>query len=1203
MVGSDLEYDTDNISLTSTVESQHDQIYDIKRILSEGWGKDEQGEDVMKYLIEWEGYPMKDCTWEPEYNLEETGLLTPWAKQKARMGSKAFQKFTEDNEDAFEKAFEKHKRLHATRKQKRAKKRNRPRRNKRVVEDSSSEDDVTERQQNLAGQAKSKSSEAVPTHNQEVYNSLFVDSQDSNPLGQPPTLDQLERDSAAEGPPAARTPFIESSTDDGDDTASDDSSDSLLAELASKAKGQTRSKSRGKKATGLASPILAPTRSRQKVPKPSPQPAAPAANQPTVEAAVQKPAKPVRTLTAPVVSKTSDSTVVKQVERRPSESAIQVLTATTSTENVTSAPDRSIGTVGAASAQNPTPATTPATTTVSTGARKAHVSGVPPSSRKTGTASKAAPPIKFTNQKQEPQRSKWDTKGVLYNKAHFRAKAEQRSRYEGTPDPTVLEFVGSGPPNLVKPKPSRPVDDPYSRRETGNRRVESSDEDESTGRGGHQYFDLMHDWEKDKLPLVCPEWRLSSNCPYTARICKYLHRNKDGNGRDIEVANIDGKLPPKMRIPPVTCFYWMTGPRGCRKTDAECKYAHYNTGWLPIENDTAPIRIDPDEKPLSEQRQEIARPSAGRIPSTNRNTGPIPTGPKEGLPSGQRPVAGWNVKKTCWYWANGGCEKSDELCSFHHYDTGVVADLGRRRESSKSSSPCYYFLRGLCKFSAEQCRFLHTDPNHPNTDLNAIATTTQEPRQHFTAGHASRMHHDEAVDTHMHDTDEQPSAPLRRPTVDEQNQSPSALSPLSTVSNRLRTFKAPTTPPRTVPTSLEMKLKIEKVLKTDFSHMFQWSQDEGEKSMLDRKAFLLYHPVDNQEELELMTRWLMLHHVEVRNAYFEGAWRQYAREHVEQKSSSGILVVHPDFESFSELKDFGKVLRNQVRVWSVGRQEGIEYDPATSLPPPEKCQECIELFPAGGFIYITDDVFEVRPRQALEIVKLFIAKIESLRDPEYAQNPWQEVDNINLHWRICVRPELMEYLFAKCEEQAKALEAGESDAMARAELYTLLSDTEYIEQDSPVLPLSQKADKFPIMSERRVVAKNEPIDYFNSLARSHEKANLRMIRYYTALHMDLRRDYRHFYIVHTDPFSTPAKQWLRECSTITDVINPERCILELSKDGHDGEERCFDFYEKYLMPTKDETVPLTQVKQVTLIQEEDVMESQSSLESGEICSS
>lgn len=38
------------------------------------------------------------------------------------------------------------------------------------------------------------------------------------------------------------------------------------------------------------------------------------------------------------------------------------------------------------------------------------------------------------------------------------------------------------------------------------------------------------------------------------------------------------KLPPKHHNPPVTCFYWFT--RGyCIKSDENCAYAHYNTGY------------------------------------------------------------------------------------------------------------------------------------------------------------------------------------------------------------------------------------------------------------------------------------------------------------------------------------------------------------------------------------------------------------------------------------------------------------------------------------------------------------------------------------------------------------------------------------------------------------------------------------------------
>jgi chromo domain-containing protein 1 len=258
-------------------------------------------------------------------------------------------------------------------------------------------------------------------------------------------------------------------------------------------------------------------------------------------------------------------------------------------------------------------------------------------------------------------------------------------------------------------------------------------------------------------------------------------------------------------------------------------------------------------------------------------------------------------------------------------------------------------------------------------------------------------------------------------------------------------------------------------------------------------------------------------------------------------------------------------LLNRVRVWSFGYQEGVEYDTAFSHLPFDKKHHCIELFPAGGLIYITDDVFETKPRLALDIVKLFLARIAKLRPAKGSETPWQDVDNINLHWRLCVRPELMEYIYEKCEEQSEALDAGDPDVQARAELYTLLSDTNYIEQDSPVVPLSLKADKYPIMSECRDVADEEPVAYFRSLAQSREKANLRMIRFYAGLHVDSRRDYRHFYIVHTDCSGPSVEQWQREVQTLTGIMTPEECIKELSKDGADAIDQKIDFYEHYLL--------------------------------------
>jgi chromo domain-containing protein 1 len=299
-----------------------------------------------------------------------------------------------------------------------------------------------------------------------------------------------------------------------------------------------------------------------------------------------------------------------------------------------------------------------------------------------------------------------------------------------------------------------------------------------------------------------------------------------------------------------------------------------------------------------------------------------------------------------------------------------------------------------------------------------------------------------------------------------------------------------------------------------------------------------------------------------------------------------------------------------VRLWSLGVQEGIEYDPALSDSPPKLRQDCIEVFPFGGFIYITDDVFENEPQLALQIVQLFFTKIDKLRQLDGPVSPWHKVDDCTLVWRLCVRPELMEYLFARCEEQQDALEAGDPDVTARAALYTLLSENDYIEQDSPVQPLSAISVKYPIMSERRIIAEEPPVDYFNTLARNPEEANLRMIQYYGGLQVDMRRDYRQFYVVHTEPSARCARQWKQEIHSLADVISPEQCVKELSKSGEAyGKQPMFDFCERYMPPVlqkQPETeahvrqITDTQVEQVKSVASPQVADSQMSLDDGEI---
>jgi chromo domain-containing protein 1 len=104
-----------------------------------------------------------------------------------------------------------------------------------------------------------------------------------------------------------------------------------------------------------------------------------------------------------------------------------------------------------------------------------------------------------------------------------------------------------------------------------------------------------------------------------------------------------------------------------------------------------------------------------------------------------------------------------------------------------------------------------------------------------------------------------------------------------------------------------------------------------------------------------------------------------------------------------------------------------------------------------------------------------------------------------------------------------------------------------------------------MLSERRIIAEAKPLDYFNRLAHSQEDANSIMIGYYAAIQADMRRNYRHFYIVHTDPLAKCAQQWKQDVQTIAEVITPEQCIQELEKDSKESK---FDFRD-WAMPTKE----------------------------------
>jgi chromo domain-containing protein 1 len=88
---------------------------------------------------------------------------------------------------------------------------------------------------------------------------------------------------------------------------------------------------------------------------------------------------------------------------------------------------------------------------------------------------------------------------------------------------------------------------------------------------------------------------------------------------------------------------------------------------------------------------------------------------------------------------------------------------------------------------------------------------------------------------------------------------------------------------------VQVQAKIELACKLNFKDMFASNDGEKDISLLDRKAFLVYHPEQHSEELAVITRWLLMHHVQIGNAHYEGAWEHFQLQI--RKEGSGVIIV------------------------------------------------------------------------------------------------------------------------------------------------------------------------------------------------------------------------------------------------------------------------------------------------------------------------
>ncbi|KAF2182796.1 hypothetical protein K469DRAFT_711489 [Zopfia rhizophila CBS 207.26] len=1171
-------YDTDTISVTSTLASVFADEYPAEDVLAEGYVEGEG----MKYLIKWEGYDIHRCTWEPEANLAETNLLADW-EEKKRSYQGNFEIFNTRNTDLFEVAWRRADAAKASRQEKRRKKRiklgllQESTENMRVHE---SDDDAP-----LISTSKNHHSgitarDVAADHDDDTGSSLFV--KEHRTRRKPP----LEQSSSSE---------------------SEGSEDSLIEELKAKSKASNRlekrpcleerrasledqhlvSKDPGKHPSKpTSSSVGLQKKANESGDKQRERAEMPAPNTPTVSAQRDRPDKPA-------------TTSVSAQRDRPAKPV-------PNTSSISTRPKSS------GSTQSASPQTAPSATTSSS---TKTTSSAPPQQSTTSQAKPAttlmrrsAPtPIKMVNDPETvKKKSRWATGDGLYSHARFKRIAELHGRNESTPDPAVLQFVN--PPLGQTPGRIRSSENLYSLREL--RRPSGQDEgrQDISDEQPTNVPPAPPDWEADKIPLTCFDWK-NGSCRYKAEHCRFLHRLTD------KTAPADGSVPSKYRRPPLTCHYWFVKPRGCHKSADECEFAHTNTGWLASVNPGYKDAIQIDSN---------AEPAFKKPALDNEKAGP------QRKFSTEKRAASRKKSMTCYFFAMGQCRNSELTCKFSHEQTGILANPPPGYKPPRDSYTLGSAGPGpdepmISHASPQELEAGQEDPSAP-VETSLVLPSFGDPKGNeievrlvgfdsTTSGlltstigtcHGLKLSaycyptnwrvwvrglHDwgtplvgevlpvrssstfsrdlDAYEKHLneqmmggviyHPSFTMLIFPVRELYWDFLNVDSIPISSSAKLRFHLLRepllFRAPSSELMIERPFMDLKTTIGLACKLDFKTLFTWNGGMP----LERSAFLCFHPGEHKAELELMTRWLLLHQVEVHTLWIPGSWDCFTQKIA--KGGTGVVLAHPDFHRYWELPGFGRILKRELRIWAVGYQRSI-YDPNIFT------YDCIENYPHGGLIYITDDVFEEKPVEALKIIQWFFAKIERCRQVDGPGDLHKKVDDGLLLWRLATRPTLLDSIYAQCEKHQAAINRGDEVQKSRLRQYQLLANSGYVESEEPLEGEEDYRDTdtsdddyFPVMSFR----KEHVGPYFEALKRSQKEANNYMVDLFAQWIDSMKRDYRHFFVVHTGAeLRDDAIEWMMRWKHLEEVMTPEKCI-EYFEQPPKGNR--FDFFE-WLFPEK-----------------------------------
>jgi chromo domain-containing protein 1 len=476
--------------------------------------------------------------------------------------------------------------------------------------------------------------------------------------------------------------------------------------------------------------------------------------------------------------------------------------------------------------------------------------------RKPSSGAQAPGPIRFVDQP-KVQRKEWQS-DKLYSTLKYRYNAAKRSQIEKPPDVGSLAFVNGPPARLPTTRNPTLTDNPYGRRAVPESRTRDDDfhedpfQNDFPRRSSDITIEPLAQWEADKIPVVCPEWRLSNNCSFGAQKCRYMHRDRDPQGKEHPIGDMYGYIEPKNRSPAGTCMFWYKSK--CHKSADVCPYAHKFTGYTFRGSKMVPIEPNDIANEKTKQSNEKTKQSKGKSKYPNERAHPNTL--------------------TCWFWKHTSCRKTAEECDFCHYDTDNSAVDPRTRTAVSSVNQIEVQPRisaGASNYTPKSLAptgSYYTTPASKREDVS-----TKPPDREY----GNNLPAASSLDVEMTGTDSLESYMQQPPDLVQQPEN-------SLVSQESPAMDAEPC----LMTCLALKTSIEQACRLDFTDMFSINVNEREVA-LAKRAFLVFHPEAHAAEIDLITRWLLMHHVAVSNTWYDGAWNYFREQTIE--SGSGIVIV------------------------------------------------------------------------------------------------------------------------------------------------------------------------------------------------------------------------------------------------------------------------------------------------------------------------